>query len=73
MMIRVLFHDGEMPVRRFVSASARRDRAIGHDLVPDHKVSPLLWDRDDDPRIVLRRLFEQGLIHLQWFLFPNEV
>ena len=58
MMIRVLFHDVEMSVRRFVSASARRDWAIGHDLVPDHKVSPLLWDRDHDARIVLRRLFQ---------------
>jgi len=58
MMIGVLFHDVEMPVRRFVSASARRDWAIGHDLVPDHKVSPLLRDRDHDTRIVLRCLFQ---------------
>src|SRR5580700_10007675 len=59
MMIGVLFHDVEMAVGRFVSASARRNWAIGHDLVPDHKISPLLWDRDDDARIVLRRLFQQ--------------
>ena len=58
MMIGVLFHDGEMPVWRFMPESARRDRAVGHDLVPDHKVSPLLWDRDDDARIVLRCLFQ---------------
>ena len=58
MMIGVLFHDVEMPMGRFMSASARRNWAIGHDLVPDHKVSPLLWDRDDDARIVLRCLFQ---------------
>ena len=57
-VIGVLFHHSEMPVRRFVPASARRDWAIGYDLVPDYKVSPLLWDRDDDARIVLRCLFQ---------------
>ena len=57
-MIGILFHHSEMSVRRFVSASARRDWAIGHDLVSDHKVGPLLWNRDDDARIVLRCLFQ---------------
>jgi hypothetical protein len=58
MMIGVLFHHSEMSVWCSVPASARRDWAIGHDLVPDHQVSPLLWDRDDDARIVLRCLFQ---------------
>ena len=59
MMIWVLFHHIEMSSRCFVSAPARRNWAIGHDLVPDHKISTLLRDRDNDVRIVLRRLFEQ--------------
>src|SRR5436309_1860716 len=73
MMIGVLFHDVEMPVRRFVPLPTRRDWAVGHDLAPDHKVSPLLWDRDHNARILLRRLFQQRLIYLQWFLSPNEI
>ena len=57
-MIGVLFHHIEMSPRCFVSASSRRDWAIGYDLVPDHKVSSLLWDRHHDARIVLRCLFQ---------------
>src|SRR5437868_9876531 len=58
MMIGVLFHHIEVSSRCLVPASARRDWTIGHDLVPNHKVSPLLWDRDDNARIVLRCLFQ---------------
>ena len=57
-MIGVLFHHIKVSSRCFVSPSAGGDRTICHDLVPDHKVSPLLWNRDDDVRIVRRCLFE---------------
>src|SRR5438552_19011790 len=40
-MIRVFLKHMYGAHRRFVSASARRNRAIGHDLLSDHEVSPL--------------------------------
>src|SRR5678816_2994444 len=61
-MIGVLFHYVEMSPRCFVSASSRRDRSIGYDLVSDHEVSPLFRNRNDNTRVVLRCLFEQRLI-----------
>lgn len=63
-MIGILFHHIEMSSRCFVSAPARRDWAIGYDLVSDHEITPLFWNRDDDTGVVLRCLFEQRLIHL---------
>ena len=71
-MIRVHFHYIEMPPRGFVSASSRRDWAIGYDLVSDHEVSPLFRNRNDNTRVVLRCLFEQRLIYLQRCLPLNE-
>ena len=52
-------------------ATIERFRGLGHDLVPDHKVSPLFRNRDYDARIVRCRLFEQGSIYLQWHLPVN--
>src|ERR1043165_5557526 len=57
-MIGVLFHHIEMSPWCFVSASSRRDRPIGDDLVSNHEVSPLFRNRNDNTRVVLRCLFE---------------
>src|SRR5439155_12998672 len=65
MVIRVFLKHVQMPCWRLVSAFAGRDWTIGHDLVVDHQVSALLWNRDDDVYIVRRRLFKYRLIHLQ--------
>jgi len=57
-VIRVFLKHAHVARGRLVSTSARRDRAIGHDLVADHEVTSLLWNRDDDVRVVQRSLFE---------------
>src|SRR5439155_12891897 len=72
-MIRIFLKHAHVAPGRFVSASARRNRTIGDDLISDHEVSPLLRNRNDDARVVRRCLIEHRLIHFQRVLLANEI
>ena len=62
-MVRVFFHHRKMATRRFVSPFAGRDRRVCNDLLANHQVGALFWNRDNDAAVVLRRLLEEILVH----------
>lgn len=63
-MVRILFENGEMTTGCAVPGLARRNGAVGHDLLADHQIGALLGKRDDNVHVVRRRLLKQRLIYL---------
>ena len=57
MMVGILLENGEITARCSVAGLAGRDRAVGHDLLPDHQIGALLRKRNNNVHIIWRRLF----------------
>ena len=63
MMIRVFFQNAQVAFWGAMTAFARRNWLVGHDVLADHEIGALLGKRDDNVCVVARRLFQQALIH----------
>src|SRR3954469_11653072 len=68
MMVGILLENGEITARRSVAGLAGRDRAVGHNLLPDHQIGALLRKRNNNVHVIWRRLFQQRLVYLQRLL-----
>src|SRR4051794_18221690 len=71
MMVGILLENGETTARCSVAGLAGRDRAVGHDLLPNHQIGALLEERNNNMHIIWRCLFQQRLVYLQRFLAIN--